>query len=577
MTSNALTLLDDLLGKAHQKNKELSESEFFEFFCAQNILRDHQLGITDIEVGLVGNDKESGSDGGIDAMYVLINDNVMNGAKVKAKLKSIKRSIRVDIAIIQSSRHEGFTLDRITRLKDTCENIFSLDRNPRHFNERYNDSLLKAINTFRSVHGALTLKERTIHLSFFYATRGNKLIVDQLIASKAKALAMSIKTLLPTITESRFEFVGARELLELATKPPTLKFPLKCVESFPSAKKGYVALVRLGEYYRLIRSEDTNQMRSYLFDANVRDHQGDVTVNAAIHKTLTNPGKEEFWWLNNGITIVANKVDGGNRLLELTEPQIVNGLQTSQEIFDYFSTSNKKPSFDRREILVRIIQSDKPEVQDKIIRATNSQTTIPAASLYATETVHRDIERHFPSVNLYYDRRKNSWRRRNIPIANVIGITELAQSVAAVVLQEPDHARARPARYFSEAEHHRVFSRDYPLPLYVACTFMKKGAQLALRVLESHKKHRNNLLYYLMMTGACIKAKHAHPHSTVIAGFKHGDFLDGKIFAEAHKIIRPIYKALGEDDKAAKGKDFVNQLVLALRNKYAQSKATVKA
>jgi AIPR protein len=577
MTSNALTLLNDLLQKAHEKNKEMTESEFFEFFCSQNILRDHQLGIPDLDSGLIGSDKSSGSDGGVDSMYVLINDHVINEStpgRIKARIKSIKKTVRLDIVIIQASRHAGFTLDRITRLKDTCENIFSLDKKVKHFDERYKTPLLKAVIAFRAAHDALVLGDRTIHLSFFYATKGDKSILDSTIEKKAQKLAQDIQTLLPTINQSAFEFVGARELLELATKAPQLKFPLKCTESFPSAKKGRVALVKLGEYYRLIKSEDTGQMRSYLFDTNVRDHQGDVAVNEAIQDTLEHPGKEEFWWLNNGITIIANKIDGTNRLLELTEPQIVNGLQTSQEIFDYFSASDKKPGLDKREILVRIIESAKPEIQDNIIRCTNSQTAIPAASLYATSTVHRDIERHFPSEQLYYDRRKNSWRRRNVPIANVIGIADLAQAVAAIVLQEPDHARARPARYFSKKdEHERVFSPQYALPLYVACTVMKKRAWIALRALETETEHRNNLLYYLLMAAACVKAGKAKPHHSDIAKFKENDFADGNIFKEAYQLIRPLYTACGQDDKAAKGKDFINQLVQALREKYAQADA----
>ena len=45
-----------------------------------------------------------------------------------------------------------------------------------------------------------------------------------------------------------------------------------------------------------------------LFDANVRDYEGDVAVNSGIRATLIEARHdEEFWWLNNGVTIVATK------------------------------------------------------------------------------------------------------------------------------------------------------------------------------------------------------------------------------------------------------------------------------
>jgi hypothetical protein len=76
----------------------------------------------------------------------------------------------------------------------------------------------------------------------------------------------------------------------------------------------------------------------------VRDYQGDVEVNREIRDALENPGNEEFWWLNNGITILASKANYAQGDLVLDDPQIVNGLQTSIEIFEYFrrEASNAK-------------------------------------------------------------------------------------------------------------------------------------------------------------------------------------------------------------------------------------------
>ena len=229
-----------------------------------------------------------------------------------------------------------------------------------------------------------------------------------------------------------------------------------------------MALVKLADYFNFIK-DDKSQLRTTFFDTNVRDYQGDVDVNKAIGDTLLS-GKEQFWWLNNGITVVSTKVGGHSHELVVDDPQIVNGLQTSQKIFDHFTSYPERVKDDKRELLIRVIQVNDSKTHDDIIEATNSQTKVAPSSLWATKTIHRDIETVFTNEGLFYDRRKNSYRRKGIPLDRVVGIAELAQIVAAVLLQEPHHARARPAGYFQDkTQHDKVFSEKYEIGIYAQC------------------------------------------------------------------------------------------------------------
>src|SRR3546814_13519732 len=54
--------------------------------------------------------------------------------------------------------------------------------------------------------------------------------------------------------------------------------------------------------------------------------------------TLENPGAEDFWWLNNGVTILAQEASQVGKTIKITDPQIINGLQTSTEILTFFGT-----------------------------------------------------------------------------------------------------------------------------------------------------------------------------------------------------------------------------------------------
>ncbi|WP_199783730.1 AIPR family protein, partial [Cronobacter dublinensis] len=131
------------------------------------------------------------------------------------------------------------------------------------------------------------------------------------------------------------------------------------------------------------------------------DHNGDVIVNVAIQETL-NTGKEDFWFLNNGVTIITSKAVLSGKTLTIENPQVVNGLQTSHEIYNYFS-SLEEVSEESRNVLVRVICESNAESRDKIIRATNSQTSIPPASLRSADVIHRDIEDFFKANGYFYD------------------------------------------------------------------------------------------------------------------------------------------------------------------------------
>jgi hypothetical protein len=133
-------------------------------------------------------------------------------------------------------------------------------------------------------------------------------------------------------------------------------------------------------------------------------------------------------------------------------------------VFDYWTGLDEpeKEVVRQRHILVRIIDPEADSSRNKIIRATNTQNRIPEASLRSTDEVHRDIEDYFKRHGLFYDRRKNHWRNEGKPRSSIVPIPSLAQSVAAVVLQRPSDARARPSSLINkDPDYQRIFNRDY--------------------------------------------------------------------------------------------------------------------
>lgn len=572
MTATDVTLLNDILVEKNKLAPDLPEDEFFELFASQQVLRDFRLDPDDIQSGIV----RGSGDGGIDAIYLLVNGRLIRDLSAAEDLKNLKQNVTIDLIIIQATREVSFSLSRVLRLKDTGEDILTVSRRSEDFSENYNDEVRDAIERFRLTHKMLLTKFPILNISFFYVSKGDRekiLNIDNDVKRKASAVVDAAKGTLATVSNCTFTFVGARELIELATRPPKTVFSLPCADAMPSRKGGYVALVKLPDFFAFITT-DGGQLRDHLFESNVRDYQGDVAVNDAIRTTLGQDKRDDFWWLNNGVTIIAAKIGGVLKDLVIEEPQIVNGLQTSQEIFEYFKINKEELKTDERQTLIRIIASTDVETQDKIIRATNSQTSIPPASLWATDPIHRAIERRFQQIGLYYDRRKSQWRKEGIPMAKIVGITELAQSVATISLQEPDHARARPGRYFKrdklgEKLYKSIFDlKRYPnIDFYSFCALLRKAVEKFMRTAVSDRAHRSNMLFYVLMVVVCLKTKSRRPTPGRVATIDV-NAIDESLFEEALSIVQPLYEELGATNKVAKGTALIDRLKKEMERRF---------
>lgn len=556
----------------------MADDEFFELFCAQSLLLNERLEEQEIKFGLIGGDDKSqggGTDGGIDAIYVLVNGRLVRSPEDAEKEKSsYKQNVEITVVLIQASREEGFKLQRLLRIKQALENIFSLDR--QEFSEKYNSSLLEAIATFRTLHKVFATKHVAVNIEYFYMTRGD---VDQ-IAPDVNGMKGEIEAnaskILATIKKCEVNFIGARGIFEHASQQPVVTHLLPCSVSMCQMNGGaYVALVKLVDYFQFIKDEK-DQLRTSFFDTNVRDYQGDADVNKAIGETLLT-GQDQFWWLNNGITVVTTKIGGHEHELAIDAPQIVNGLQTSQKIFDHFTSRPELAKTDKRELLIRVIQVNDSKTQDDIIEATNSQTKVAPSSFWATKTIHRDIETVFQNQNLFYDRRKNSYRRKGIPLNRVVGIAELAQAVASTLLQEPEHARARPARYFSERKQHdKIFSDKYDIGIYGVCARFGKTVASFLHENEPNKGTRRNILFYVMMVTACLSMKTIKPRPQRLAQLDIKSKVTDEVLREGVRLVMNSYKKYGGDDKAAKGADMVVDLKRKMRERFGRKPKKTK-
>ncbi|WP_309123406.1 AIPR family protein [Paenibacillus sp.] len=248
---------------------------------------------------------------------------------------------------------------------------------------------------------------------------------------------------------------------------------------YQAEQGGYIASTTLYEYYKFLSDSD-GTLRKYLFESNVRDYQNNTDVNLEIGETVTGKPEFDFWWLNNGVTIIAEKGTLAGKTLHLDNIQIVNGLQTSYTIFNALSKGLFEE--DKRSLLLKIVITGKKETSDAIIKSTNSQNYVPPSTLRATDRVQRNIEEYLLSKGFYYDRRKNFYKNQGKPRNKIISIKYLSQCLTALVQKNPSKARSNPTTLTkNEKDYRRLFPVTRQPEIYLKSIEIMKHVERALR------------------------------------------------------------------------------------------------
>lgn len=321
-TNDQIILEQIIKDRRAESDDELSLSEYFEIYSASEILKDYDLTYDDILYGIVGD----GGDGGIDSIYTFVNGEPL---KEDTVINASQKKNHIELIVIQSKTSASFREDALTKFRESAGDLFNLANNPDDFSARYNTDLIDKVKLFRDSYAKLAKTFPKIEIRYFYVTQGNE--VHPNVRGKVQRLREDITKMFGG-AEFSFSFVGASELLQMTRNVPSTTRMLEVAESPIGTTAGsYLCLVSLSKYFEFI--SDSGILARSIFESNVRDYQGSVVVNTGIRKTLENKQSENFWYLNNGVTIITPKAIMAGKQLTIEDPQIVNGLQTSHEIY----------------------------------------------------------------------------------------------------------------------------------------------------------------------------------------------------------------------------------------------------
>ncbi len=216
--------------------------------------------------------------------------------------------------------------------------------------------------------------------------------------------------------------------------------------------KGLIGTVRGDEIVRLITDpEFPQEVDDSLFEDNIRLYLGEENdINRKILSTALSQENSQFWYLNNGITIVCERMDYQPRAaspkLRMVNPQIVNGGQTSHALFEAARADITKISDVK--LLLRVIETGDRAFTNSVAEATNSQTPIRSRDIRSNDSIQIRIENTLRAFGYFYERKNDQHIDQSSE--NRIDAVKLGQIILAYVLREPDRAKTSSNRIFGE-------------------------------------------------------------------------------------------------------------------------------
>ena len=460
MSKNDLIILESILEQ--MKIPGLSYEENFELFSFEQILKRYDLSYDEIFNGKVGDRYEMG-------FFNFVNDELLEEYD---DLNDVKKPSMTSFLILAKPNYTEEYLDYVSKI---IKYIFDFGSNT------------SDIKVFRDAYLKLVPYELTINIILV----SKDVTVSDLILQKLENFKKIIVEYMPMAkVDSRL--VGPGELITLAHKEKSYTLELK-YDKLLADDDSYFLLASLTDYEKFITDKEGN-LRRYIFDANIRDFQRSSEINNGMFKTLDSKDRADFWWYNNGVSILAKNPRIAGNVMTLDDVQIVNGLQSTYVIHKYLKNAGGK---DQRKIGIKILTTSDTEIRDNIIKFANSQNPIPKTALRANDIIQRNIESYLLSNGWFYDRRKNYYKNMRKPADKIISIGYLSQTIMSMVYREPHRSRKNP---LSLTKNDRDYKHMFGLSnykIFLFCVSNMKKIDWHLHNSDFGEPYKTNVKWHL--------------------------------------------------------------------------------
>ncbi|MDO8734800.1 MAG: AIPR family protein, partial [Elusimicrobiota bacterium] len=245
-----------------------------------------------------------------------------------------------------------------------------------------------------------------------------------------------------------------------------------------------------------------------------------------------------FWFLNNGITMIGDKVyaDDDKAKWTITNLQIVNGQQTARMIHEAYINQKLKKDV---KVMCRIYQLNNYNIISKITKATNLQSSISGRDLMSNDPKQIAIANCFEKMGYFYERQRGEIKTSKKYKSN-ISSKKLAQISLGILCKKPSLARKNMEDNFfnTNKNYYEIFDRN-PKELLLAYLLYKYCNNL--------KNDKDELKYFgVLHIGRIIweikKNKFIEDIDKTIKAFEEQKNNLSSEYESALKVLKEIFK-----------------------------------
>lgn len=486
---------------------ENGRDENFEKFCNYYLINQYYPQDFDLDLCSIG----GGDDLGVDGICIIADDICIHSKEDLKNLYDSPRKIEVKFIFNQMKNSDRFELGGILKFLSGVSVFFK--NKDLHTNEELNNYCEIKDDIYKNI-----IKFKRPEIILNYATTG-KWENPEGVKTRVESLIGDLNEL--NIGDICINYVDSKKL-ELIHNEVENKVEKQIdfrthltLPSIKDVRQSHILSVPIKEFVKLI-TNDSGSILKNLFLDNVRDFQGNNSVNEGIRKTLTSESQEALPMFNNGITIIAKHLEIINQRIVLTDFQIVNGCQTSHVIWE-----NRNELNSNTDIIVKVIETTSSELSESIIKATNKQTEVKDEAFESLSDFHKGLENYFNAyakkrtIPIFYERRSKQYQGDHTKKPHqIINLSKLTRASVACILSQPQSTH----RYYGEllnSNRDKIFKKnDSNYDKYYLATSISSKVDTYLRRKEFSKyksmKYQLSMIIYKLFEEKKIKVEKSY-------------------------------------------------------------------
>ena len=357
--------INSFAGSRNLSNRSLADK--FEAFAAYAILRKyHQTDIPDIEDGcLVGGP----GDGGIDTIAILVNGRpIMTRESIDYFIEKLHR-LDVEFIFVQTKTARSFIAADIGHFGHGVQMFFSEVLNTGSKNS-LNSDVQQTLELARYIFQQSAHMQENPRCCLYYVTAGDWKSPEEPIRRIEHIIhTLNNMNLFSEVSLKPIDSDLLKQIYRGIVRAVMVNVEFSKAAVFPKISgvdDAYIGLLPGDEFIGLVSTDDGKLNRDLFYD-NVRDFQGNNSVNREIHQTLADDlRRNNFPLLNNGITIVARSIKRIGDTFHISDFQIVNGCQTTHIVFE-----NRHQIGADVFIPIKLVATNDSQVVADVVKATN--------------------------------------------------------------------------------------------------------------------------------------------------------------------------------------------------------------